>query len=302
MTTSPGFAPPFERFVAPARSFRALWRLVLGCILAVIIYMAGTFGVLAVVWQIMAPQSDFLIWSGQVAAPSTPFATYLVLFGSFPMMALGVIAAGRILHKRSAGTLFGRGAVVLQHFAIGAGITLALSALLFIPSLLLGFEGTPNLDLTRWLTLLPLTLLGVFIQTGAEELAFRGYLQQQLAARFRSPIAWLVLPSAMFGAVHYNPGAMGDNVWLPLAVAFLFGLVAADLTAKTGSIGAAWGIHFANNFNGLAIVATDGTITGLSLFLTPYTASDPDMVGWSVLPSFVLLALAWFLTRRLTGR
>jgi DNA-directed RNA polymerase subunit RPC12/RpoP len=40
--------------------------------------------------------------------------------------------------------------------------------------------------------------VGVLIQTGAEEVLFRGYLQQQLAARFASPIAWMVLPSAIF--------------------------------------------------------------------------------------------------------
>ena len=296
------FAPAFERFVAPARRYPAVWRLILGCILAALVYMAGTFGILALVWQLSARESDFLAWSAQVAAPSTPFATFLVLFASFPMMALGVFAAARILHRRGAGTLFGRATIVLRHFVVGAGITLGLSALLLIPSILFGFEGIPNLDPSLWLSLLPLTLLGVFIQTGAEELAFRGYLQQQFAARFRSPIAWLVIPSALFGAVHYNPGAMGDNVWLPLAVAFLFGLVAADLTAKTGSIGAAWGIHFANNFNGLALIATDGTITGLSLYLTPYSASDPDLASWSILPSFVLLALAWYLTRRFARR
>ena len=80
------------------------------------------------------------------------------------------------------------------------------------------------------------------------------------------------------------------------------GLFAADLTAKTGSIGAAWGIHFANNFNGIALIATDGTITGLALYLTPYSAADPDLLGWSVVPSFLLLAASWYLTRRLTAR
>ena len=181
-------------------------------------------------------------------------------------------------------------------------MTLGIAALVLVPTFFIGFDGIPNVPLETWAALLPLTLLGVLVQTGAEELVFRGYLQQQFAARFRSPIAWLILPAALFAAVHWNPDALGENVWLPLAVAFIFGLAAADLTAKTGSIGAAWGIHFANNFNGIALISTDGTITGLSLYLTPYSASDPDLVGWSILPSMVLLATAWYLTRRLTAR
>lgn len=242
-----------------------------------------------------------MVWAAGIGAPATPFQTYIVLFGSFSMMALGVVAAARFLHRRGPKTLFGRAPVVLRHFFIGASITLGLSTLVYIPALLVGFDGIPNLDPSLWLILLPLTLLGVLIQTGAEELAFRGYLQQQMAARFRSPIAWMLIPSVLFGAVHYNP-ALGPNVWFPVAVATLFGLVAADLTARTGSIGAAWGVHFANNLNGIAIVSTQGTVNGLSLFLTPYRADDPDLLGWSVLPSICLLAAAWYLTRRLCAR
>lgn len=301
MTSAP-FAPAFEAFVAPARLRPAFWRLLLGLILAAAIYMGGTFGLLALVWWLSAPQSDFLTWSEAISAPSTPYVTYLVLFVSFPMMAAGVFVAAKVLHKRGPGTLFGRAPVVLRHFCVGAAVTAALSLIVIIPSFLFGFEGLPNVPLGLWLTLLPLTLLGVLVQTGAEELVFRGYLQQGLAARFCSPFVWLLIPAALFGLVHWNPAALGDNVWLPLAVAFMFGLAAADLTAKTGSIGAAWGIHFANNFNGIALISTDGTITGLSLFVTPYSASDPDLVGWSVLPSMVLLAAAWYLTRRLTSR
>jgi len=296
------FAPVFESFVAPARARAATWRLALGAILAAVIYLAGSFGAMLALWAATAPGTDFLVWSAQVAQPTTPEATFLVLFASFPFMALGVFVAARLLHARTPATLFGRAPVVLRHFAVGVAVMFGLTAITLLPVLLVGFDGIPNLDPARWAMLLPLTILGVLVQTGAEELAFRGYLQQQLAARFRSPMAWLILPSALFAVVHWNPAAMGGNVYLPLAVAFLFGLIAADLTAKTGSIGAAWGIHFANNFNGLALVATDGTITGLALYRTPYSAADPDLLGWSIVPSFLLLAAAWYLTRRLTAR
>ena len=296
------FAPVFESFVAPARARAAMWRLALGAILAAVIYLAGSFGAMLALWAATAPGTDFLVWSAQVAQPTTPEATFLVLFASFPFMALGVFVAARLLHARTPATLFGRAPVVLRHFAVGVAVMFGLTAITLLPVLLVGFDGIPNLDPARWAMLLPLTIFGVLVQTGAEELAFRGYLQQQLAARFRSPMAWLILPSALFAVVHWNPAAMGGNVYLPLAVAFLFGLIAADLTAKTGSIGAAWGIHFANNFNGLALVATDGTITGLALYRTPYSAADPDLLGWSIVPSFLLLAAAWYLTRRLTAR
>ena len=40
----------------------------------------------------------------------------------------------------------------------------------------------------------------------AEELAFRGYLMQALAARFRSPLVWWLLPALLFGAAALEPG------------------------------------------------------------------------------------------------
>jgi hypothetical protein len=70
---------------------------------------------------------------------------------------------------------------------------------------------------TLWASFLPLALVGVLVQTGAEEVLFRGYLQQQLAARFASPLAWMVLPSVIFALLHYQPELMGENAWLMVA-------------------------------------------------------------------------------------
>lgn len=296
------FAPAFESFVAPARRKPALWRVIAGAALAMAFYLLGTFGLLLAVWSVFVSGKSFMAWTSGISAPQTAGETYILMFTSFPLMAAGVFLAARLFHGRGPGTLFGRAPRVLKDFAIGAVVTLGLGALAFVPAVLIGFDGLPNVEPARWIALLPLTVLAVVIQTGAEEVAFRGYLQQQMAARFRSPIAWLILPSALFGALHWSPDAMGGNAALPVAVAFLFGLFAADLTAKTGSIGAAWGIHFANNFNGIAIISTQGTINGLSLYLTPYSADDPVLLGWSILPSFLMLAAAWYLTRRLTAR
>jgi hypothetical protein len=119
------------------------------------------------------------------------------------------------------------------------------------------------------MSFLPLALVGVLIQTGAEEVLFRGYMQQQLAARFSSPLMWMILPSAIFAALHYQPEIMGDNTWLMMAAVFVFAVLAADLTAVTGNIGAAWGMHFVNNALAILVVATDGPLSGLALFMAP---------------------------------
>jgi hypothetical protein len=110
-------------------------------------------------------------------------------------------------------------------------VVFAVTALIPTPAL----TPLPNTELSLWMSFLPLALVGVLIQTGAEEVLFRGYLQQQLAARFSSPILWMVLPSAIFAALHYQPEVMGDNTWLMMGAVFVFALLAADLTAVTGN-------------------------------------------------------------------
>ena len=123
-----------------------------------------------------------------------------------------------------------------------------------------------------------------------------------MAARFRSPVVWLILPALAFGAVHFDPGTAGGNVWIVVAAAALFGLAAGDLTARTGSLGAAWGFHFANNAVAILFISTKGTITGLSLMQTPYGADNTDVARLLMFGDLALLLIAWALLRRLLRR
>ncbi len=126
---------------------------------------------------------------------------------------------------------------------------------------------------------------------------FRGYLQQQLAARFRSPLAWMLVPSILFGALHYSPEAYGDNAWIIVAWSVMFGLLAADLTARTGNLGAAIGFHFANNFSAILLVGLAGQMDGLALWTL---AADPTD-GAAMLPLLIIdaawLWVSWLLAR-----
>ncbi len=290
---------PFAAYVAPATVRPQLWRLFLGLILCIFVYVAWVAGLLWTLWRLSGTER-FAPWSEPILQGRTPGGT-LVLLVTFLGMALGPILAARLLHKRSAGTLFGRGAVVLRDFATAAGIVLAVFAV-GMALWALHFDAIPNVDFTLWLTLLPLSLAGILLQTGAEELVFRGYLQQQLAARFRSPLMWLVLPGLVFGLVHFDPVTSGGNVWLVILAATAFGLAAADLTAVTGSLGAAWGFHFANNAAALLFVALNGPLSGLALFKAPYAADDLEVLPGLILVDLGVLALTWALVRRAVRR
>ena len=287
-------SPAFDAFVAPARESSALWRTVLGSMLMVVVYAGSLVGVVALAVLLLGRVRSYEV-AASVAEAETPGAT-LLLFATFAGMAAGPVTAAWLVHGRSPATLFGRAPRVLRDFVVAAvvvGVFYAVTVALWS----LAFDAEQGLPPRTWLALLPLTLLGILLQTGAEELVFRGYLTQQLAARFRSPFVWMAVPSVLFGLVHYAPELGGPNALILILGATLFGFLAADLTAATGSIGAAWGFHFANNVLALAVIATDGTITGLALYLTPYTADAEGAARLALVADYSLLAAAWALCR-----
>jgi membrane protease YdiL (CAAX protease family) len=144
--------------------------------------------------------------------------------------------------------------------------------------------------------LLPLSLTGLLIQVSAEELVFRGYLQQQLAARFATPLIWAGVPALLFGLAHHDT-AMGGNVWLVVIWAGLFGLLMADLTARAGTLGPAIAVHFVNNFLGLLVIAPAETLSGLALYTYTFSLADTAMVRQLLPVDFALMLVSWLAAR-----
>jgi membrane protease YdiL (CAAX protease family) len=261
-------------FVAPARIRPEIWRLFVGLFLTALVYVLGIvaiFGIVAAWSGLDGAQS----WLQELTGGAGPTGTVLLL-ATFAGMAVGPMLAVRFLHRRPVASLFGPIPVLLRQFLLTLAICVvvfAVTALIPTPAL----TPLPNTELSLWISFLPLALVGVVIQTGAEEVLFRGYLQQQLAARFSSPVIWMVLPSALFAALHYQPEVMGDNTWLMMGAVFVFALLAADLTAVTGTIGAAWAMHFVNNALAILVMATDGPLSGLALYIAPISPASPDI-------------------------
>lgn len=287
--------PLFVSYIAPARAYPQIWRLVLGVVLIGGVYFGWMALIGGLLW--LASGLDGLDLRLSVIGQGSDPWSLLLLLSTFAGMALGVWLAARLLHKRGWRSLFGRPAVVLRDFALGLGVMLVVGgglSLLMLPSL-------PPLEagvaLRIWLIFLPLALLGIALQTGAEELVFRGYLQQQLAARFASPLMWMILPSVLFGLAHYAPAEMGENTWLVVAATGLFGLIAADLTARTGALGLAWGLHFANNCLAILLVSMMGGLDGLALFQLPEGAAPAEVMRPLLFADMALMVAVWLVCR-----
>ncbi|NNE89852.1 MAG: CPBP family intramembrane metalloprotease [Silicimonas sp.] len=226
----------------------------------------------------------------------------VILLALFWGLGVGTIATAWLWHRRGLRSLTGKGSTTLHHFLLAS--TLAFAAIGGLSLITLPFSEPPslNMDPLTWALFLPLGLTVVAGQTFSEEILFRGYLQSQLAGRFKNPLIWMAVPSVLFGFGHYVPSFPTSAALVYVMIAIFFGLIAADLTARTGSIGAAWGFHFANNTMAILFVVSEGSLTGLGLFKTDDTLSDQIALSPLILIDIAILFGVYLLIRRFTAR
>ncbi|WP_299027067.1 CPBP family intramembrane glutamic endopeptidase [uncultured Sulfitobacter sp.] len=271
-----------------------IWRLVLGISVMVTCYILMALFYQQAISELTRYRPEFL---DELIAGSTPLAMYTLLL-SFGLISVAVFIGVRLVHKRDPLSVFGPMMLAVPQFARVLGILVILSAaLMILPPYGFGGELVLNLAPGLWAVLLPLSLLAVFVQISAEEIFFRGYLQQQLAARFRSPLVWMVLPSAVFAFGHYQPEEAGGNAMLIVVWAGLFGILMADLTARAGSIGPAIAVHFVNNVTALVIVALPDSLGGLALWHTPFGMADEAQLRAWMPVDFAMMIVSWLAAR-----
>jgi len=264
--------PKFQEFYAPAIKTKAPSRLLASLVLLALVYFLVFFliGTVAIIALGEATIASFV----QVASNGDDPKGVVLILSSFIIAFLGLLLVVKLMHKRGLKSLLGpRMSEVIRNFEIAFAVVFFLT-LLSTPIFAFIDLPTKNMEFFTWLKWMVLGVPLLLLQVTSEELVFRGFIQQQLAARFNSRLIWFVLPSVLFGLMHYDPGTMGSNAWLVVVSAAMFGLIAADVTARTGNLGAAIGLHFANNLYAVTIVSTDGSLSGLGLYKTSFSVTD----------------------------
>ncbi|MEM9778582.1 MAG: type II CAAX endopeptidase family protein [Pseudomonadota bacterium] len=288
----------FTAYVAACAPFApraTLWRMLLVLIAAILGQVVATV-VLFPAFAFAASRitgAPFGPTFNDISLLTTPLGLVAAL-SSFAGSALFVWAAVRWLHKIDPRSLLSfAGRFDWRDMGLGFAAVLAIGAVAV--AVTLPFQDyTPNAPWSLWLVWALPVLLVTFIQVFTEELIFRGYLQSQLAARFASPLICIGGPSLLFGAAHIgNAAAFGSNAWLVLLAPTLVGLIAADITIRTGGIGAATGIHLGNNIIGLLFVAVPGPFGVVSLYLHPIDLADASSVRPLILINLAVIVIGY---------
>jgi len=277
----------------PAMARSEAWRTAAGFVAIAVATGFLNAGFYAVVDSV-APQWSRTYLQG-AGLGQTPISLLVVLL-SFGLAIIAVAATLRILHGRGLSTAMGPLMMVVRDFLACLKI---LVPIIFLFALIPSPEGQhliPHLSFGTWIMLLPFALVGLIIQVGSEEILFRGYLQQQLAARFANPAVWLLVPSTLFALGHYDPNA-GAVAGYVIIWALLFGVAAGDLTARAGNLGPAIAMHFVNNAMAMLIVSLPDSLSGLALYHYPYTTAQIAEASPLMLFDLVHLLISWLACR-----
>jgi uncharacterized protein len=136
-----------------------------------------------------------------------------------------------------------------KKFFWGAGVWFILMTAYAIFATVTGFQKVElQFNPTTLLTLLALSVLLLPLQTGFEEVFFRGYLMQGFSRLFKYKWITLLVTSLIFGGLHiFNPEVKEYGVLISLTQYIWFGIVFGVCVLMDEGLELAWGVHAMNN-------------------------------------------------------
>ncbi len=267
--------PAFDALIAQAAAHRSdWWRVLLAIVLFTALYLGISLGSVTIIRDgALLPLGigpDQIAELGEPRGNLSPPALILLLM-TFLSFWIALIVAVRVIHLRRFRTLFAAsGCFRWRHFLHGAAIIMAFQAMTLVAYIIvIGAPERTDVALPLWLLWIVPVLVLIFFQATAEELIFRGYLLQQFAVWSRNPLIWGLVPSLIFAVLHYDPSIPPLDLAMMIFHIFTFGLIAALLVWKTGSLAAAMGVHVVNNWFAMTLIGAQGVNMGFELWLFP---------------------------------
>lgn len=272
-----------------ARGRNSVWRYGAAAVLAVVLSMV--FG------AALSLPLDRLGWlpkdlEDQLLHVRDPATFFLLIGGLFGLILAGVVAAVRlVLKKRFCDVI---GAWSWRAFGLGAAVWAAALIVLTLVDFALAPSGFSFSATAKTPALAAAALVGLGVQTFAEEFVFRGVLTQGLLLALKRPAPAALLSGLLFGAIHLPNG--GPQA----AYATVVGVVLAFMAIRTGGLACGYGVHLTNNVFGAVIVVSSGDVFVNSPGLV--TQSTPHLMWWdAVAPGVTLVLMGAFVAWRTSG-
>lgn len=231
-----------------------IWKYIIVLIVTfVIASLVGSIPLVAV-YTIKAAQSgiaytSFDVTDLQSVGISTNLGLVLLMLPLVLGLGILVLLVG-LFHKRSYQEIInGTDKVRWSRFLAGAGVWAVLMVLMYVVEYIIDPSNfVLQFDLSAFIPLIFISLLMIPLQTAFEELAFRGYLAQGIGALTKNRWIVLIIPSVLFGLLHYdNPEVKEFGFLVMMPQYIFFGLVLGLVSLLDDGLEIAMGIHAANN-------------------------------------------------------
>ena len=253
----------------------AVWRILVGALFIVAVYVLGLFGV-----------GFFLNGMAGVDFAQASKATLIVFLASFIPIWLATGAVTRVLFGFSLPHLYGRSGKIrwadfCAAFLYVFVIILLLELIIFAATWMTGtppYLRNPAISIMDWLIYVGPFVALIFLQIGAEELFFRGYLLRLVYSR-KASLFWAVyVPSILFGLAHLDPITYGFNSVLYVMNTTVTGIILSFITLWRGNIAMAMGVHFAVNVFAILIIGQGDTPIGSSAAIWLSTIAPKSVI------------------------
>lgn len=157
-------------------------------------------------------------------------------------------------------------------------------------------------DFGSWsMWLIPLAIM-IFLQSSAEEVFFRGYLQQYLARLFPNRWIYYIIPALIWASIHWSNVESQTMRISVVASIFVMGVIFADWADVTGSL---WGpilYHTLNNMTVFLISGNSMFPIDTVIWYTDLSAIDDNIIAYTQIVSSVAMAGVYLSIRNLLPR
>jgi len=156
-----------------------------------------------------------------------------------------------------------------------------------------------NLNIENLYLIILLFILAIPIQVLFEELFFRGYLNQGLSLKIKSPIIVILISSFIFSFLHVINGGT-DLIFMisNVLITFIIGMIFSVATLATNGIEWATGAHLANNFFAFLISSSEGSIGSFETIIQSTVATDPLLDLIFAIIAFSIFAVILFFYKK----
>jgi membrane protease YdiL (CAAX protease family) len=256
------------------------------------------FGLIKLFPMISDPEANNTMMQAMGVSP----LAYMLFLLVFPFSLIALYLGQKFLHKRTILSLhtaaekirWSRG---LQAFLLTWGVLGSFTLIGHVSSL---SPINTNFDAGRFAIYALVSILFLPLQSGTEEIVFRGYLNQGFSHILKNKWVAFVITSILFSCLHLsNPealkGAEDGILILTMSSYFFFGFIACLMVWMDDGLESAIGFHTGNNTFAAIFVNYEGSVLPTpSLFMaSPNTAIDVPIS----LAAMSLIALILYKTR-----